>query len=139
MNILLVDDDEDDRMVFTSALESLDTEIQYETAKDGSEGLELINNKLLFFPDYIFLDLNMPGMTGFQLLEQLKKTSVVRTIPVIIYTTSNNQRDIDTAFRLGAYGFVCKPTKFNDLQEILRQILLERAISFSTEKLLFKK
>jgi CheY-like chemotaxis protein len=139
MNILLVDDDEDDRMVFTSALESLDREIQYETAKDGSEGLELINNKLLFFPDYIFLDLNMPGMTGFQLLEQLKKTSVVRTIPVIIYTTSNNQRDIETAFRLGAYGFVCKPTRFNDLQDILKQILMERAMSLSNERLVFKK
>ena len=139
MNILLVDDDEDDRVVFTAALEALDIPVNYETAKDGIAGLELITDKLLFFPDYIFIDLNMPGMTGFQLLEQLKKMSVIRTIPVIIYTTSNNQRDIDTAFRLGAYGFVCKPSKFQDLQSILKEILTEKVMTFSSEKMIYKK
>ena len=126
-------------MVFTSALDTLDISVNYETAKDGISGLELITDKLLFFPDYIFLDLNMPGMTGFQLLEQLKKTPVIRTIPVIIYTTSNNQRDIDTAFRLGAYGFICKPSKFNELQSILREILTEKVMTFSSEKMIYRK
>jgi CheY-like chemotaxis protein len=138
MNILLVDDDDDDRMVFTTALETLDLPVNYETAKDGQSGLDLINNKLLFFPDYIFLDLNMPGMTGFELLKQLKQTSVIRTIPVIIYTTSNHQRDIDTAFRLGAYGFICKPSRFQQLQSILREILTEKVLTFSSEKLIYR-
>ncbi|MBT1704510.1 response regulator [Chryseosolibacter indicus] len=137
MNIVVVDDDEDDKMVFTSALDSLDIPVEYETAKDGADALELINNNLLFFPDYIFLDLNMPGMTGFQFLEEIKKVSVLRTIPVIIYTTSNYEKDINRSFELGAYGFIRKPHRFEDLQNILKRILSNNNLSLSKERLVF--
>lgn len=125
MNILLIDDDEDDRMVFSNAVESLNAEIQCETATDGADALALLNEKLLFFPDYIFLDLNMPGMTGFQFLSKLKAISVLRTIPVVIYTTSGHDRDVEKAFSLGASGFITKPNSYEVLKKTLRKILVD--------------
>ena len=137
--IFLVDDDEDDRVVFTSALNSLQIPVQCFTANDGKEALNLLQQELMIFPDLIFLDLNMPKLNGFGFLKAIKLIPGLRTIPVIIYTTSFNTRDIEESFRLGAFGYISKPTQYEDLRDILRNILEDSAHPFPGEKVIFKK
>src|SRR5207302_9453827 len=98
---LLVDDDTDDRELFSEALVSVDPVIICDLAADAEEALKKLDKKE-GPPDLIFLDINLPVMTGWQFLSNLKSTEAYKDIPVIMYSTSNNQRDKDIAKDLGA-------------------------------------
>jgi CheY-like chemotaxis protein len=137
--IFLVDDDEDDRVIFTSVLKTLKVPTQCYIAHDGLEALSLLQNDLVITPDLIFLDLNMPKLNGFGFLKEVKKISGIRSIPVFIYTTSNSQRDINESFRLGAYGFVTKPPLYNELGDVLKNILEDRMHPLRNSKIIFNK
>ena len=87
MTILLVDDDEDDRKLFCEAVGEVDREIKCIAAVDGREALLYLNDMANPAPDFIFLDLRMPGLSGQQCLEEVKKDARLASVPVIVYTT----------------------------------------------------
>src|ERR1700748_738161 len=99
---LVIDDDTDDRELFTEALASVDPVIACDQATDGSEALKRLISREIDQPDIIFLDINMPIMDGWQFLRQLKKEDQYKHIPVIVYTTSSNSKDKRIADDLGA-------------------------------------
>lgn len=76
----------------------------------------------------ILLDLNMPGLSGLEVLEQLKQSTRYQNIPVIVLTTSDAPTDREQAYRLGASGFITKPTTQQGLSAIAEQIRLEYSI-----------
>lgn len=119
-SVLFIDDDEDDKLVFGTALNTIDKEIVYLTASDGIEALRILNEDLVILPDLIFLDLNMPKMDGFTCLDHIKKSSDLRSIPVHILSTSTNPRDMERARVLGAEKFITKPTSYSGLIEALK-------------------
>src|ERR1700761_5549688 len=97
MTILLVDDDEDDRKLFVEAAGELDNTIRCFSAADGQEALSFLRDGRNEVPDYIFLDLRMPGLTGEECLVEIKRESRTAMVPVIVYTTS---RDVSESVRL---------------------------------------
>jgi len=115
--ILLIDDDHDDQLFFLDAVRDIDATIVCEVANDGIEGIEKLKKDPL--PDLIFLDLNMPYMNGFDFLLLIRKEQRYDDIPIIIFTTSSHQRDIDTSRELGARAFLTKPNNFNELAKKL--------------------
>jgi CheY-like chemotaxis protein len=121
--LLLVDDDEDDRILFQEAVSVLDKSIQCWTATDGQHALQILSYDLVVLPDLIFLDLNMPRMNGLEFLHAIKGNRSLRSIPVIIYSTSCNPNDIAQAKNLGALDFLTKPSDFNDLYSKLIHVL----------------
>ena len=118
----LVDDDHDDHEIFQIALENLDVNIELRTAFDGRDALDRLEKDVLFLPDYIFLDLNMPRLNGLQCLHELKKTERLKNIPVIIYTTSSEERHKSQAIDLGAQEFITKPANVDELSQKLSSI-----------------
>ncbi|WP_264537541.1 response regulator [Flavobacterium sp. N1736] len=89
MTIFIIDDDKDDRELFQEGIESLDLELTYMEAKNGVDALEKLNAlELRQIPDLIFLDLNMPIMTGEEFLTEVKNNAKFKNIPVIIYSTA---------------------------------------------------
>jgi CheY-like chemotaxis protein len=118
----LVDDDEDDTSLFIEDLAHVDSSVVCHTADDCSQALQLLTaiNKN---PELIFLDINMPGMSGWQCLMKLKEDARHREIPVIMYSTSSHARDIDIALDLGALCFFVKPNDFKTLRNILEVIV----------------
>lgn len=122
MVILVVDDDIDDLMFFTDALAEIDPHIENVTAMNGIEAIRRLES-LAVHPDYIFLDLNMPKMNGKQCLKHIKNSVVFQSIPVIIYSTSRLQDDIDEVRALGAAAFLVKPNKFQQLKVEIAAIL----------------
>lgn len=114
--ILFIDDDEDDFTLFREALKEVDTSITVsflqECDKDPSKFPWLE-------PDIIFLDLNMPRCDGFECLQKLK-TSDLKDVPVVIFTTSRNQAHIDKAYHYGATLFLSKPFSFTALVRSLQ-------------------
>lgn len=117
---LLIEDDEDDQEIFTLALKTVDDSIRIIAAFDGPEAMEKLRAPGRENVDFIFLDLNMPRMSGKQVLAELKKDAALKNIPVIIYSTSSDASDKEETKRLGAEAFITKPPYMKDLTEILR-------------------
>lgn len=120
--IFLVDDDADDQEIFLIALKEVDDSIVCVTATDGMEALSKLNDNG-FRPDCIFLDLNMPRMDGKQCLVELKAEPRLRHIPVVIYSTSSESKDVTETLAMGAADFMTKPPGINELIEKLRLVL----------------
>lgn len=122
IQILLIDDDEDDRDFFSFALETINKNIVFSGVESGQEGLNYLKNNSIL-PDCIFLDLNMPGMSGRECLLQLKMQPEYNQIPVVIFSTSSDPRDIQETREMGAIAFITKPSKTSDLVNALNNFL----------------
>lgn len=123
----LIDDDEDDREIFELALESADNSCTFISSKNGVEALKLINETPGFLPDFIFIDLNMPYMTGKECLAAIKQIPRLANVPAIMYTTSSYSKDADDALTLGAVHFLVKPASISALTQALSAILQNTA------------
>jgi len=116
---LLIDDDEDDQELFALTLEDLRAPITLHTANSGFDGIAKLQSQEIK-PDYIFLDLNMPRMGGKECLKLLKADSDLKNIPVIIFSTSDEIKDISETSALGALDFITKPALTSELTPLLQ-------------------
>jgi CheY-like chemotaxis protein len=138
LTFLLADDDADDKTLFCEALAEIDPAIVCHTASDGEEALAILSHKQIGKPSIIFLDINMPVMDGWQCLGRIKEHTDHRHIPVIMYSTSSYQRDIDLALENGAFCFFTKPSDYRQLRSILRLIATTPIDSLSNAMKEFK-
>jgi CheY-like chemotaxis protein len=128
-NVLIVDDDEDDRDLFCIAVHELEPKINCILARNGEEALQGLRLEKFPKPDLIFLDLNMPRLNGFQFLRELKQDSIqLKGIPIVIYTASKNEEDLDETKELGAEHFFAKPNSFMELCQIVRDVFAKELI-----------
>ena len=121
LHFLLVDDDSDDTSLFREVLEEVNPSIIFNAAEDGQEAIQFLKNESSL-PDVIFLDLNMPRMGGKECLVQIKNDEKLHKIPVIMYTTSSQSKDIEETMQKGAICFITKPTNIKELKSILSSI-----------------
>jgi CheY-like chemotaxis protein len=100
----------------------LKLEHQITEAKNAEIALEILedNNEL---PDIILLDLNMPKISGVELLSILKSREEFRHIPTVILTTSNNKKDLEECYRIGVSGYILKPLKYEAYVKKIEQVL----------------
>ncbi len=122
LSFLLVDDDTDDTSLFKEVLEEVNPSINFNSAKDGQQALKILKSEEAKLPDIIFLDLNMPRMGGKECLTEIKSDEKLHKIPVIMYTTSSQSKDIEETMQKGAICFITKPTNMNELKDILSSI-----------------
>ena len=118
--VLLVDDDEEDCYIFRQVAHQVDKELEIDCVTSGAELLELL--KMKDPPDYIFLDLNMPGMHGLECLRHLTHKGALRNTPVIVYSTSSNPRHIQEAFDEGAANYIIKSPSISILKERFKEV-----------------
>ena len=111
----LIDDDSDDRELFSEALAAVDDSIVCYYAEDGEDAIEKLYSKRIDKPDVIFLDINLPAMTGWQCLDKIKTSEDTRDVPVIMYSTSSHTRDKNLARGLGALCLVTKPHDYKEI------------------------
>lgn len=123
MLILIVDDDPDDREIFCEAVKAIDPKCTCLQAKDGEEGLVLLTEKLVVLPDFVFLDINMPRITGWECLIEIRKDERLKDLTIIIYSTNSSPVDADKCFSLGA-AFLPKQSEYRTLIQRLSEILM---------------
>ncbi len=126
VTILLVDDDADDREIFTWVMKGIDPTLVIDTASDGFEALDLLKQDANRF-DLIFLDLNMPGMHGIEVLQRIRQMEGRRETPVIVYSTSSNPRDIEASRTAGASDYIVKGYELSLVRSELTQALKKYA------------
>ena len=122
--VFMIDDDVEDQEIFTDTLFSIDESIQCVRPVDGRQALGALLKKGAVLPDLIFVDLNMPTMNGYEFLKEIKDHQRLNHIPVIIYTTSSDNKDKEKAKRLGASSFITKPSELLELKRKLEAVLL---------------
>lgn len=126
MIILLVDDDEDDRQLFFEAAKEVDDAIECISASNGQDALIYLRDTANPLPDYIFLDLRMPGLSGRQCLLEIKKDARLQSVPVVVYTTSRDVKESIELKDLGATHFMSKPISPDDVYYLISFVLGEK-------------
>jgi CheY-like chemotaxis protein len=122
-HILIIDDDPEDIEIFSEAINSFNQNISITPSTDALLALEDLK-KAENLPDIIFLDLQMPRLTGKDFLEKLNEDSTLQNIPVVVLSGQCDAVIKDTYQKIGARNYICKPNSYKELIEELRKILL---------------
>lgn len=125
--ILIAEDDEDDYLLILEALNEAGVDNEVHWVKDGDEAMEFLTSRMNGangtsgeLPGLILLDLNMPKKDGREALAEIKSNPKLRSIPVVVMTTSSAESDIAKSYDLGVNSFIQKPVRFNELVEMAK-------------------
>lgn len=120
--ILLVEDDQVDAMTVKRALKELHVTNPLVHRENGEAALAHLHDPENAKPCIILLDLNMPLMNGIEFLEVIKREEILKRIPVVVLTTSEEQQDKVNSFDLGVAGYMAKPVDYRQFVEVMRSI-----------------
>jgi CheY-like chemotaxis protein len=115
--IVLAEDDEDDFLLFQEALNEYEQPLRLNWVKDGEELMKVLKPENAEIPDIVFLDINMTRKNGFECLTEMRQHQILKYLPVIIFSTSNDQALISWMYNAGANLYLNKPTDFRKLKE----------------------
>jgi CheY-like chemotaxis protein len=129
VTLLLVEDNPDDVELTLRVFKKHHVVNNIIVAKDGEEALDVIfqhgkENKTQRRPDLILLDLKLPKVDGLEVLRQVKSNSKTKHIPVVVLTSSKEEKDIVESYRLGVNSYIRKPVNFENFSEIVKQLSL---------------
>ncbi|BBO22903.1 MAG: response regulator [Armatimonadetes bacterium] len=125
---LIIEDSPDDEKLMRRALELVEERTHLVVARDGAQALQLLfgpegnSSQPVILPTAILLDLKLPKVGGLEVLAAIRGSSVTRHIPVIVLSSSDEERDVAESFRLGANSYIRKPIQFSAFLDTLRQI-----------------
>ena len=127
-NVFLIEDDQDDQEIFSMALKEVNNNIVCHFADDGVDGIQRLKEDPSFVPDVIFIDLNMPKMSGLGCIHEIKSLGHLKDVPIFLYSTNNDPQIIEKSERLGV-NFLLKPSSINALIRSLQTLLKTKGIA----------
>ncbi len=120
--ILLVEDDPDHELLTIRALKKSNIANEVRVARDGEEALDLLFGEDAILPQVILLDLKLPKVDGLEVLRRIRSGETTRFLPVVILTSSDEERDVVRSYQLGVNSYIRKPVSFSDFAEATRQL-----------------
>jgi two-component system response regulator len=121
--ILLVEDNADDEQLTLRAMRQSDIPNMIRVARDGAEAIEyLFGNGAGRLPDLVLLDLKLPKISGLEVLQRIRAEDKSRSLPVVVLTSSDEERDIVKSYDLGANSYIRKPVDFDEFIDAVRQL-----------------
>jgi two-component system response regulator len=122
--ILLVEDNADDEQLTLRAMRQSEVPNIIRVARDGAEALDQLfgpnaGNRL---PDLVLLDLKLPKVSGLEVLQKIRAEEKTRGLPIVILTSSDEERDIVESYSLGANSYIRKPVDFDEFIDAVRQL-----------------
>ena len=126
LEVLLIEDDPEDVDLTQEALERSKVMVQLNVVNDGEEALAYLRRQGQYqersHPDLIWLDLNLPGMSGQEILREIRSDDSIKHIPIVVLTTSDADEDILKSYQLGANCYVQKPIGIREFQQMLNAL-----------------
>ncbi len=129
VEILLVEDNKDDEALTLHALKKYNVTNKIHVVRDGAEALEFIfctdryaDRRISDRPKVILLDIKLPLVDGLEVLKRIKEDPRTRTIPVVMLTSSREERDLFESYRLGVNSYITKPVDFDQFTEAARSL-----------------
>jgi len=121
--ILLVEDNADDEQLTLRAMRQSDVPNIIRVARDGAEALDfLFGPTAQRLPDLVLLDLKLPKVSGLEVLERIRREEKTRTLPIVVLTSSDEEKDIVESYNLGANSYIRKPVDFDEFIDAVRQL-----------------
>ncbi len=127
--ILLVEDNPDDELLAIRALKKNNIMNEVVVARDGAEALDYLfgtgayeGRNTSIMPQVILLDLKLPKIDGLEVLKRLRDDDRTKLLPVVVLTSSKEERDLNESYRLGANSYIRKPVDFTQFSEAIRQL-----------------
>ncbi len=120
--ILLVEDDPDHEMLTIRALKKSNIANEVRVARDGEEALTALFGSAPARPQLILLDLKLPKVEGLEVLRRIREHESTRMLPVVVLTSSDEERDVVRSYKLGVNSYIRKPVNFTDFAEATRQL-----------------
>jgi CheY-like chemotaxis protein len=120
--ILLVEDDPDHELLTIRALKKSNIANDVRVARDGEEAIKLLLGENAIQPQVILLDLKLPKIDGLEVLRRIRTSEATRMLPVVVLTSSDEERDVVRSYQLGVNSYIRKPVNFNDFAEATRQL-----------------
>lgn len=125
--ILLVEDNEGDIVLTIELLESGPHPVRVQVARDGEEAMQYLNREGAHEnstrPDLVLLDLNLPRMHGIEVLERLKQNDELASIPVVIFSSSDAEADVNSCYHRHANCYIAKPSDLDAYDDALNQLM----------------
>jgi chemotaxis family two-component system response regulator Rcp1 len=125
-HVLLVEDSPGDVRLTSDVLRSANSRVRIHVAREGAEAIAFLRKEGKYVdaprPDLILLDLNLPGMTGSEVLTQVKADESLKTIPTLILTTSEAERDIVNGYMLKANAYLTKPLRLDAFESLVKSV-----------------
>lgn len=122
MNLILIDDDPDEAYILRQALKRIETDYELSYFSDSEAFLSGLGH-LKNTDSLILLDLNMPKINGFEVLEKIKNSDELANIPVVMYSNSNSPQDIELSYKTGANSYVRKPQGLTETVEFVATLI----------------
>jgi len=126
LEVLLVEDSPGDVRLTREAFQAANVSVHLSVVVDGVEAMSFLKREGVHAdaprPDLTLLDLNMPRMDGREVLARIKKDDSLKTIPIVILTTSDSEGDIAKSYQLHANSYLCKPVQFSEFESLVKSI-----------------
>ena len=127
--VIIAEDDPDDRLLIKDALKQACQTVEVHFVQDGAEMLDYLYHRGKYLdvekspqPELVMLDLNMPKKGGMEVLEEIKTDAALKSIPVVVLTTSRSPEHVSRSYELGGNGFITKPETYTELVEIMQSL-----------------
>jgi DNA-binding response OmpR family regulator len=120
--ILLVEDDPDHELLMIRALKRSSIAAQVHVARDGEEALEMLFGAEALRPQVILLDLKLPKVEGLEVLRRIRESEETHMLPVVVLTSSDEERDMVRSYQIGVNSYIRKPVDFNEFAEATKQL-----------------
>ena len=126
IRILMVEDDPADIELTQEALKSAEVELEWTVMNNGEDALDFLyaleGDRNAVRPDLILLDLNLPGIDGRQVLKRIKADARLKSIPVIVLSTSEDKEDIFKSYQMHANSYITKPVDYHQFEKVVKTI-----------------
>jgi CheY-like chemotaxis protein len=123
MTLLCIDDDQDDLDLFREAIKNVHPSHTCVVAQNGKEGIRLLETVK---PDLIFLDINMPGQGGWEIVKMIRAKRDYDDIPVYMLSTTRNTAELEMFTRIGASRCLVKPSSFHELCQLFKNLITDK-------------
>jgi len=120
--ILLIEDNADDEQLTLRAMRQSEIPNIIRVARDGVEALDFLFGANGSLPDLILMDLKLPKVSGLEVLQRIRQEPRTQRLPIVVLTSSDEERDILESYKLGANSYVRKPVDFDEFIEAVRQL-----------------
>ena len=120
--ILLVEDDPDHELLTIRALKKSQIANEVRVARDGEEAINLLFGETPLRPQVVLLDLKLPKVDGLEVLRRIRTSDTTKMLPVVVLTSSDEERDVVRSYQLGVNSYIRKPVNFTDFAEATRQL-----------------
>ncbi|HEY5330166.1 MAG TPA: response regulator [Acidobacteriaceae bacterium] len=120
--ILLVEDDPDHELLTIRALKKSNIANDIRVARDGEEAINMLLSEDGLRPQVVLLDLKLPKIDGLEVLRRIRENEATRMLPIVVLTSSDEERDVVRSYQLGVNSYIRKPVNFTDFAEATRQL-----------------